>query len=141
MRQGVREAASNRIGDIGHDDRNGRVRPPHRLDGLGGRRGDDVHLQAKQVGGEFRQALLATIGVPHLDYDVLTLDIAELPQSPPQPRFRVGRREVQYPDPRNFLHRLGTGRGCPSRRRAEKPDNLPPPHEHLPRKRTCSRRE
>ena len=88
MRQGVREAASNRIGDIGHDDRNGRVRPPHRLDGLGGRRGDDVHLQAKQVGGEFRQALLATIGVPHLDYDVLTLDIASaIPAAAPVPSW------------------------------------------------------
>src|SRR4051794_26556947 len=124
MRQAVRKPASNRVGDIGYDDRNSRVGPPNRLDGLRRSRGNDVHLQAKQLGGEFRKALLATIGVARLDNNVLTLDVAELPQSPPQPRFRVGWRKVQYPDPRYLLRRLGTGRAFPSYGSTDHRENL-----------------
>src|SRR5262249_37339477 len=80
-RQARDEACPNRIGAVGHHDRNClSLLLDCRNPWIGGRH-DHVHLQAYQLGGDVRQPLGLGLAEPALHNDVLTFQITQLPQT------------------------------------------------------------
>jgi hypothetical protein len=118
---------------LANDTRADRV-AAHRDDGNG--RGDaldgtdrqvterDYHIRPElhQLGGEIGSAVIAALAEAVIDYDVLTLDIAELFQPLAKSRRldRVScRSSIPDPaDPRDLSRLLSSHRGRPRRRRA-----------------------
>jgi len=85
-----------------------------RVGGVPPPRHDDIHAGVDQVGREGRQPLEVAVGMHLLEYDVLSVHPAQLPQfeEERQPRVRAWGKafRVEHPNPIGRLRRLRVGR-------------------------------
>jgi len=102
---------------------------------------DHIDLEPYQLGRELRQPAELAFSRAELDHIIAPFNAAELAQ--PFAKLLLESRHVGIADDERAypVHlRALRPRGCRTYgRRAHQPsDQLPPPHEHLPRERTCS---
>src|SRR5215467_3077751 len=79
--QARREARSDRVSNSDEDDGHRRGQVPHRNGGRGAERHDHVEVQGSQVAREEEERVPPPLGKAMLDLQVLSLDVAEVPQS------------------------------------------------------------
>jgi hypothetical protein len=103
------EAAAHGIGNLQHDDGDGRGRLPGGLGRTGHVRHDDIYSEPDQFRRERGQLVIFALGRSPLDGDVLALDVAELAQPLPEGLRCILRGRIegqQDPDPRHLRRPL-----------------------------------
>ena len=101
MRETLGESKSNRLFSRNHDDRDLRRCLSHRLGDSVGVHHKHIDVEGGEFGGERRQPLRAALSVSLLDHNILSLDVAQLPQALREclKAPRVGRRRTRHQQP------------------------------------------